>query len=110
MPAKYQLKMAKNGKTYFNLLAANGEVVLTSQMYASKSAAKNGIRSVRTNAGDPARSEQLQNQSGRHYFVLKAGNHQVIGTSQAYATAAAMDKGLKAVAKAAAAEKVDDAT
>ncbi|MEE2935302.1 MAG: YegP family protein [Planctomycetota bacterium] len=40
MTAKFKNIRAKNGSFYFNLLAANGEVVLTSQMYASKANTK----------------------------------------------------------------------
>ena len=50
MPSKFQIKKAKNGKQFFNLLASNGEVILTSQMYASKATAKKGIASVQSNA------------------------------------------------------------
>jgi len=46
----FQLKEAKDGKFYFTLDAKNGEVVGSSQMYASKEARKKGIRSVMANA------------------------------------------------------------
>ena len=39
-----------NQKYYFNLKAKNGQVILSSQGYADKSGAKNGIESVKTNA------------------------------------------------------------
>lgn len=110
MPAQYVMKTAKSGQTYFNLLAANGEVVLTSQMYSTKSSAKNGIRSVQANASESGRYEECENTSGKHYFVVKAANHQIIGTSQAYKSKAAMQKGMKAVQKAGSTQKVEDAT
>ncbi len=34
--ARYELKEAKNGKFYFNLKAANGQIVATSAMYATE--------------------------------------------------------------------------
>lgn len=40
-----------DGKFYFNLVAANGEVIATSEMYESKAAMNKGIQSVRKNAG-----------------------------------------------------------
>ena len=58
MPAKFQIKQAKNGKYFFNLLANNGEVTLTSQMYASKTTAKKGIASVQANATDADQFEK----------------------------------------------------
>lgn len=51
MPAHYDLKKAKNGQFYFNLVAANGEVVATSEMYTQKSGAQRGIDAVRRAAG-----------------------------------------------------------
>ena len=47
---RYITKEAKNGKHYFNLKAANGQVIGTSQMYASASGLKGGIASVQKNA------------------------------------------------------------
>ena len=43
MAGKFELKVAKNGKYHFNLLAGNGQIILSSEMYESKSAAENGI-------------------------------------------------------------------
>jgi uncharacterized protein len=43
----YEMKIAKNGKYYFVLKAANGEQIAKSQMYSSKQAAENGIKSIR---------------------------------------------------------------
>lgn len=43
---------AKNGKPYFNLIATNGQIIGTSEMYESTSSRDNGIESVKTNAPD----------------------------------------------------------
>lgn len=45
----YILKQASNGKWMFNLHAANGEIIATSELYESKQGAENGIKSVQTN-------------------------------------------------------------
>jgi uncharacterized protein YegP (UPF0339 family) len=50
MPAKFEIKKDKAGKFRFNLIAANGEVIASSEGYESKEACKNGIQSVKTNA------------------------------------------------------------
>lgn len=47
--ARYEKKVAANGKAFFNLKAANSQVIGTSQMYASEAARDNGIASVKTN-------------------------------------------------------------
>jgi len=46
----YIIKESKNGKHYFNLKAANSQVIGTSQMYKSASGIKGGIASVQKNA------------------------------------------------------------
>lgn len=46
---RYERKTSSNGQQYFNLKAANGQVIGTSQMYASESSRENGIASVKTN-------------------------------------------------------------
>lgn len=50
--ARYERKDAKNGQPMFNLKAANGQVIGTSETYSSASARDAGIESVKTNAPD----------------------------------------------------------
>ena len=50
--ARYDRKTSANGKVYFVLKAANGEIIGTSEMYSSESVRDNGIESVKTNAPD----------------------------------------------------------
>jgi hypothetical protein len=47
--ARYERKTASDGRPYFNLKAANGQVIGTSQMYASAQTCEAGIASVKTN-------------------------------------------------------------
>ncbi len=47
--ARYERKTATNGKAYFNLKAANSQVIGTSQMYASEQGRDGGIESVKAN-------------------------------------------------------------
>jgi len=47
--ARYEKKTASNGKPYFNLKAANGQVIGTSQMYGSESVRDDGIASAKAN-------------------------------------------------------------
>ena len=46
---RYERKMAANGKAFFNLKAANSQVIGTSQMYSSEGARTTGIESVKAN-------------------------------------------------------------
>ena len=108
MPAKFQLKKAKNGQFYFNLLAANAEVILTSEMYKAKPSAKNGIASVQKNAVDAKKYESRTSKNGKFFFVLKAANSQVIGNSEMYESAKSCTGGIASVTKAAPGAGVED--
>jgi uncharacterized protein YegP (UPF0339 family) len=46
----FQIKEANNGQNYFVLMAANGHIIGTSQMYLSLQACENGMASVFKNA------------------------------------------------------------
>lgn len=108
MAGKFELKIAKNGKYHWSLKASNGQIILTSQMYASKETAMNGINSVKTNAVIPERFESKVSEHGKPYFVLKAANGQVIGNSQMYETEKSRDNGIQSVANHAPDAAVED--
>jgi uncharacterized protein YegP (UPF0339 family) len=52
MAGKFVLKKGASGKFHFNLHAANGQIIATSEAYNSKEAALSGIESVKKNAPD----------------------------------------------------------
>lgn len=95
----YTIFQDKGGKFRFNLHAANAQVILSSQGYASASGRDNGIESVRVNSQIPERYERLDAKSGDFYFVLKAANQQVIGQSQMYKSIQGRDNGIESVTK-----------
>lgn len=99
MAAQFELKTARDRRSYFNLLASNGKVILTSQMYTTRAGARKGIRSVQSNAGIANRYERRQGKGGKSHFVLKAANHRVVGTSETYSSKAKMEKGIKSAMK-----------
>ena len=88
----FVIKKATNGEHYFNLKASNYQVILTSQMYSSKTACFNGIESVRSNCADDSRYERKLSANNKHFFVLKASNGQIIGNSE-------MENGIESVKK-----------
>ena len=97
MAGWYELKTNDKGQTSFVLKAGNGEVILSSEVYESKSSAENGIASVQKNCGSDERYERKDSKDGRFYFNLKAANHQIIGTSQMYKAAASREDGISSV-------------
>ena len=108
MPSKFQIMKSKDGKFYFHLLSPNGEVILSSRMYASKVTAKKGIASMQSNAADLDQYELRTNKTGEHYCVLKAKNQQVIGNSEGYSGTTGMKNGIKSVSKNAANAVIED--
>jgi len=50
MAGKFELYKDKRGEYRFRLKAGNGEIIATSEGYASKAGATNGIESVKKNA------------------------------------------------------------
>lgn len=109
-PGKFELKRAANGQFFFNLKAANGQTILTSERYKTKASAENGITSVRKNAANDARYLRKTAKNGKLYFVLTASNGQVIGQSEMYGSAAAEQAGIASVKANAPDAKVEDLT
>lgn len=110
MAAKFELKDAKGDQFIFTLKAANGEPILASEMYKSKSGAMNGIESVKKNAPLDAAYEVKTAKDGKFFFVLKAANHEIIGKSETYSSESAMKGGIESVKKNAPDAKVEDLT
>ncbi|MFC3395986.1 YegP family protein [Brenneria rubrifaciens] len=99
MSGKYEIFNGKNGEFYFRLKAGNGEPILVSEGYTSKSSAKNGVASVKENSPHDSRYTRLTAKDGLFYFTLKAANHQVIGHSETYRSARSRDNGIESVKK-----------
>ncbi|MEN9538152.1 MAG: hypothetical protein RLZZ126_387 [Pseudomonadota bacterium] len=108
MAGWYELTKSDKGQYSFVLKAGNGEVILRSEQYEAKASATNGIASVQKNSGDDARYARATAKDGRTYFNLKAGNHQVIGTSQMYKDEAGRDNGIKSCKTNGSSTKVKD--
>ena len=109
MAGKYELKQAASGQFMFNLRAGNSKVILTSETYAEKAGALNGIKSVKKNAAKDKNWERKTSADSQHYFVLKAPNGEIIGKSEMYTSADSMNKGIASV-KANAGSPVSDTT
>ena len=96
----------------FDLKAANGETVATSEVYETEAACRKGIESVRKNA-EKAKLKDLtqetqkpvtnpkfvlfQDKAGLFRFRLKARNGGIIAVSEGYSTKAACENGIESV-------------
>ncbi|MDR6502764.1 DUF1508 domain-containing protein [Burkholderia sp. MS455] len=110
MAAKFVIKKASDGQFLFHLKAGNGEIILRSELYKTKASAENGVASVRKNAPDDARYERKTASNGQFMFNLKAGNHEVIGTSELYKAEAGRENGIASVKQNAPDAALDDET
>ena len=92
--ASYEILKASNGEHYFNLVAGNGEIVGTSELYGTKSAATKGAESVRklivkqlrVEAAETggAELEVFDGRDGDVHFHLRAANGEIVMMSEGY--------------------------
>lgn len=106
---KFVISTRKNGEFQFNLVAGNGQVILSSEGYTTKAACLNGVESVKKNAA-AGRFESKTAANGKFHFNLKATNGQIIGTSQMYESEAGCANGIESVTKNAPEATTDDQT
>lgn len=105
---KFVITKRTNGEFQFNLKASNGQVILTSQGYASKTSCENGIKSVKKNSADDDRFERKTATNGKDFFNLTSTNGQIIGSSEMYESIAARENGIESVKKNAPEATVED--
>jgi hypothetical protein len=105
---KFIIKKTTAGKFMFTLNAANSQVILTSQHYATRAGATNGVKSVKTNARRDDCIERRKSRDGLDYFVVLASNKEIIGQSQRYKSGSGLRNGIASVQKNASKATVDD--
>jgi len=110
MAGWFELSNSSDGQFRFVLKAGNAETILTSELYKSKASAENGISSVQNNCQAEERYEKKESSNNKPYFNLKAANHQIIGTSQMYASTASRDNGIESVKNNGVSKTVKDLT
>ena len=109
--SKFILRAVSTGYK-FDLTAANGQVILSSEVYITRAAAIKGIASVQlcapianvenqTEEGFQPRMhpkfEMYQDKAGEFRFRLKARNGKIIGTSEGYTARAGCLNGIESV-------------
>ena len=110
---KFVVKAAKTGLK-FDLKAANGQVIASSQVYKAKKSCLAGIASVVKNAPLAALENQTvegyekqkcpkfevyQDKKGEYRFRLKATNGQIIATGEGYVKLASCLNGIESIRK-----------
>ncbi len=110
---KFTIKPTNTGYV-FNLKAGNGEVIATSQVYKTLDGAKNGTKSVATNAPVAVIEDQTVegyvkeknpkfeiylDKAGEFRFRLKAKNGEAIAASEGYTQKSGCKNGIASVRK-----------
>ena len=119
---KFVVKSVATG-IKFDLKAANGQVIATSEVYAAEASCLKGIESVKTNAPIAGVEDQTvegyeavkhpkfevyQDKAGEYRFRLKAMNGQIIATGEGYKAKAGCLNGIESVKKNAADSQVTE--
>ena len=95
---RYTVFQGKNGKFYFNLKAANHEIILrSSDNYNSPKEATKVILWIKDNCQNPALFERKIAKNGEPYFVLKDNTGDTLGLSETYSSKQAMENGIESV-------------
>ncbi len=108
MAGKFEIYRDRRGEFRFRLKASNGEIILASEGYKAKSGCKNGIASVKKNSKAKKNFVRKESKNGKFMFNLRAGNNQVIGTSEMYNTNASCENGIKSVMNNASGAKIEE--
>ena len=109
---KFIVKTTNTG-IKFDLKAANGEVIASSEVYASKGACLNGIESVKTCCAGDVEDQTVEgfeavkhpkfevylDKGGEYRFRLKARNGEIIAVSEGYKAKASCLNGIESVKK-----------
>lgn len=96
---KFKVFVATNGQFYFNLCATNGRIIGTSETYKQKEGVFHGIKSVMTNCVKDKQFEVRRDVDNKPYFVLKAGNGEIILKSESYTSLGKCNVGINSVMK-----------
>lgn len=109
--SKFVIRASASGYK-FDLLATNGQVILSSEVYTSRAAAVKGAASIRMNAPRAdvenrteenftpmphPKFEMYQDKAGRYRFRMKAKNGKIIGVSESYTSKAGCLNGIESV-------------
>lgn len=92
----FQVLRMKDGCYYFFIKVNHGEAIVTSQRYKSEKGAYKGVGRVFENRERLSSYQLCSDGEGVFYFVLKARNGRVLGTSEMYHREDNAQKGIKA--------------
>jgi uncharacterized protein YegP (UPF0339 family) len=120
--SKFVIRNVSSG-VKFDLKATNGQVILTSEVYSTAAACRNGAESIIRNAPEAGvenqteagfetlkhpKFEMYEDKAGEFRFRLKARNGEIIGVSEGYTAKASCLNGIESVRKNAPEAEVEE--
>ncbi len=119
---KFKIGQTKNGGFRFNLTAANGQVIATSETYTSLDACKAGCESLRkicaSHVEDQTKEgyetlthpkfEVYQDKAGEYRFRLKARNGEIVAVGEGYKSKDGCLNGIASIGKNAPEAEVEE--
>jgi hypothetical protein len=83
LAGKFDVWQSQTGQWYFHLKAGNGQILLTSESYTTRTSAIAGVLAAETDGVDPA-AYQLAAAVHGYDVDLVAGNHQIVASTEVY--------------------------
>ena len=120
--SKFLIRETASG-VKFDLLALNGQTILTSEVYGSRAAARKGIASIRLIAPEAPledldeqngsvcsnpKFELYRDRAGKYRFRLRARNGKIVGISESYSNRSGCLNGIDSVRKNATEAEVEN--
>jgi hypothetical protein len=106
--SRFELKKIVAGTQFMFNLKVGNTIVLTSESFKLKVKALNTIESIKKNSMIKDRFERKTTSNGVNFFVLKAGNGEIIGKSETYSSESAMENCIESVMENAFTAKIYD--
>lgn len=97
---KFEILVGKDDKVYFHLKASNGEILVSSRGYKTKSETIHAIASVMRYGQMDRYIVRRESVNGRHFFQIKSPSGRLLAWSETYQQKQGLETGIEAVKRA----------
>lgn len=94
---RFDIVQNKAGKFAFRLVGSNGQLLLSSEPFGTRSAAQSAVKAVVESADAESNFERRESTHGDYYFVLKSASGRILARSDSFASEAGRETGIWAV-------------
>lgn len=107
---QYFINKAPDGQFYFILFHKGEGILVQSELYPTKQTCLNGVAAVQSNSPYGERIVKKKDRHGKHYFIVRSGNHKEVARSYVYEDYSAMEKDIALVVQHAKRNDIIDKT